>query len=240
MELLSINGASTKKSVEFSTNRFLLKSAIKDGEIIITYKNIKENKHLKRFIGALFQFIFYVLISTALSQGNTWCIASIICAMTIPIFYFAIMCKSSFPKFHAAEHRVHNTYINGKELTINNVKNASNLSLHCGANYVFFCVAIIITLLLVDYFLIHINIFIVYFLFVGLIEVYFMNNKYIQYLIYPIKRFGLITQKILTTRDPEDIQIQVALRAMLKLLELEAMALENEGSHESLEGDFFA
>jgi uncharacterized protein YqhQ len=129
-------------------------------------------------------------------------------------------------QYHGAEHKVINCFESGKDLTVTNVQKASRLHYRCGSSFILFTVfvgffiymffptnplwlRIIIRLLLIPVVL-------------GIsFEVLQLTNKVRE---VPILRFlgypGLWLQ-LLTTKEPSDDQVEVALASFNELLKME-------------------
>jgi uncharacterized protein YqhQ len=132
-----------------------------------------------------------------------------------------------FFQYHGAEHKVINTYEAGEELTVDNVKHHSRYHMRCGTNF--------ITIVLI------LNIFI-FTLVTGGARLAFFPRVGAHLLLMPIvagisyevlkflgkenapkwaktlARPGLATQAI-TTREPDDSQIETAIAALMEVLE---------------------
>ncbi|WP_409301623.1 DUF1385 domain-containing protein [Peribacillus sp. SCS-155] len=129
-------------------------------------------------------------------------------------------------QYHGAEHKVINCFESGKELTVANVQSSSRLHYRCGSSFILFTVfvgffvyvffptdplwlRVVIRLLLIPVVL-------------GIsFEVLQLTNKLrdvpvLRYLGYP----GLWLQ-LLTTKEPTDDQVQVALASFNELLRME-------------------
>ncbi|OGW37992.1 MAG: hypothetical protein A2Y97_10070 [Nitrospirae bacterium RBG_13_39_12] len=130
-------------------------------------------------------------------------------------------------EYHGAEHKVIHAYENGKELTINNIKIHSPLHPRCGTS---FLLIVMVTSILIFSFIPNEWSFIYKFLsriiliplIAGLsfeflkLSAKMKTNKIMHMLIKP----GLLLQK-LTTREPDDAQIEVAVRALEEVLAME-------------------
>jgi uncharacterized protein YqhQ len=130
-------------------------------------------------------------------------------------------------EYHGAEHKVIHAYENGKELTINNIKVYSPLHPRCGTS---FLLIVMVMSILIFSFIPQEWSFIYKFLsriiliplIAGLsfeflkLTAKMKNNRIINILIQP----GLLLQR-LTTREPDDAQIEVAVRAVEEVLSIE-------------------
>ncbi|MEW6570241.1 MAG: DUF1385 domain-containing protein [Nitrospirota bacterium] len=130
-------------------------------------------------------------------------------------------------EYHGAEHKVIHAYESGSELTLNNIRTNSPLHPRCGTS---FLLIVMITSILIFSFIPQDWTFTYKFLsrliliplIAGLsyellrLSARMKNNMIIHLLILP----GLLLQK-LTTREPDDSQIEVALRALEEVLAIE-------------------
>lgn len=129
-------------------------------------------------------------------------------------------------QYHGAEHKVINTYESGESLTVENVKQHSRLHYRCGSSFILFTAIISIVLyffvptnplwlrLLYRVLLIPVDLGVAY-------EVLQLTNKvrdipFLRWLGYP----GLWLQ-LLTTKQPDGDQIEVAIRAFQKMRDRE-------------------
>ena len=126
-------------------------------------------------------------------------------------------------KYHGAEHKVINSYEGGKMPTMENVKQNSTLHLRCGTN--FLLVVMIVSIFVFAFlgrpplYLRIISRILVIPLVAGIsFEIIRFSgrhhkNRFLRIIMYP----GLLLQK-LTTREPSDDQIEVALAAFNKVM----------------------
>ena len=130
-------------------------------------------------------------------------------------------------EYHGAEHKVIHAYENGKELILNNIKEYSPLHPRCGTS--FLLIVMVISILIFSFipqgwafiykFLSRL---ILIPLIAGLsyeflkVSARMKDNLIMHLLIQP----GLLLQR-LTTREPDDTQIEVALRALEEVLRIE-------------------
>lgn len=148
------------------------------------------------------------------------------------VYLFAIsqtpLIKRLF-QYHGAEHKVINTYEAGVELTVENVQKFSTLHYRCGSSFIIFTVlvgVIIYSFFQYDSLLERIYQRIILLpLVIGVsYEVLQFTNKFrdlplLRLLGYP----GLLLQK-LTTKEPEDKQVEVAIASFKKMMELDQEA----------------
>ncbi|WP_153123546.1 DUF1385 domain-containing protein [Peribacillus tepidiphilus] len=140
-------------------------------------------------------------------------------------------------QYHGAEHKVINAFENGYELTVQNVQAASRLHYRCGSSFILFTVIVGIFV----YMLVPteplwarvLNRLALIPVVLGIsFEVLQLTNKLrdfpvLKYLGYP----GLWLQ-LLTTKEPSDDQVEVAIASFNKLLEIEKVAEEDVEAEE--------
>ncbi len=129
-------------------------------------------------------------------------------------------------QYHGAEHKVINCFESGKELTISNVQASSRLHYRCGSSFILFTVIVgmfVYLLVPVDPLWVRIvNRILLIPVVLGIaFEVLQLTNKVrnvpvLRFLGYP----GLWLQ-LLTTKEPSDDQVEVALASFNELLRLE-------------------
>ncbi len=129
-------------------------------------------------------------------------------------------------QYHGAEHKVINCFESGKELTITNVQASSRLHYRCGSSFILFTVIVgmfVYLLVPVDPLWVRIvNRILLIPVVLGIaFEVLQLTNKVrnvpvLRFLGYP----GLWLQ-LLTTKEPSDDQVEVALASFNELLRLE-------------------
>ncbi len=134
--------------------------------------------------------------------------------------------------YHGAEHKVIHAYEEGRELTIGNVKQYSTLHPRCGTSFlmIVMVVSILIFSFIPQYWLFLYKflsrIILIPFIAGSSFELLKLSSKLkdnpvMSLMIQP----GLLLQR-LTTREPDDAQIEVAIRALTEVLKLEE---ENAG-----------
>lgn len=148
------------------------------------------------------------------------------------IYLFAIsqtpLIKRLF-QYHGAEHKVINTYEAGVELTVENVQKFSTLHYRCGSSFIIFTV--LVGVIIYSFFQydslwerIYQRIILLPLVIGASYEVLQFTNKLrdlplLRLLGYP----GLLLQK-LTTKEPEDKQVEVAIASFKKMMELDQKA----------------
>ncbi|MUV07328.1 DUF1385 domain-containing protein [Planococcaceae bacterium Storch 2/2-2] len=134
-------------------------------------------------------------------------------------------------QYHGAEHKVINAYEAGDELTVDNVKKASRLHYRCGSSFILFTVIVGMFI----YFLVPtdplwlrvVNRILLIPVVLGVsFEVLQFTNKLrdipvLKYVGYP----GLWLQ-LLTTKEPDERQIEVAIHSFNKLREYEQVGVQ--------------
>ncbi len=133
-------------------------------------------------------------------------------------------------EYHGAEHKVVNTYERERKLDLDNIKSSSTLHLRCGTNFLFLVMAVsIIFFMMIPSSLPTITKIILRIILIPLIasasfEIIrlfnkFPNNIFLKILVSP----GLLLQYI-TTKQPDEMQIEVALHSLNRVL----MLIENK------------
>jgi uncharacterized protein YqhQ len=127
-------------------------------------------------------------------------------------------------QYHGAEHKVINAYESGADLTVENVQKFSTLHYRCGSSFIIFTVIVgVVVYSLFEYNSLWERVvqrIVLLPVVIGLsYEVLQWTNKWrdtpvLRYLGYP----GLWLQKI-TTREPDDSQVEVAIAAFQKMRE---------------------
>lgn len=126
-------------------------------------------------------------------------------------------------QYHGAEHKSIHCLENGEELTVENVKKQSRLHKRCGTNFLFIVVIIsvlVLTIFNVDTFFLRLAIRLLLLPFIAglsyeVIKLLGKNdNVFADIVSFP----GLCLQKI-TTQEPDDEQIEVAIAALKGALE---------------------
>ncbi|MBM4136820.1 MAG: DUF1385 domain-containing protein [Nitrospira sp.] len=130
-------------------------------------------------------------------------------------------------EYHGAEHKVIHAYENGMELTVQNVKHYSPLHPRCGTSFLLIVMVIsIFTFSFIPQEWVFTYKFLSRIILIPVIaglsfEVLKLsskmkNNPFISIMIQP----GLLLQR-LTTREPDDLQVEVAIRAIEEVLRIE-------------------
>ena len=148
-------------------------------------------------------------------------------------------------KYHGAEHKTINAYEHGMELTPESVKNASRIHDRCGTSFLFIVLLINILILsvacwgVVDIAFgaklgIELNRIARFFVQLGIeiillpliagvsYEILKFLAKFDNWFVKIFKLPGMLLQKTLTTREPDEDMIEVAIAAFKKVLEMDA------------------
>lgn len=145
--------------------------------------------------------------------------------------------------YHGAEHKTINAYEHGLELTVENVRNSSRIHDRCGTSFLFIVLFINIVIISVAgwavftyvpvinevengvlKFLINIAIELILLPLIAGVSYEILkflakfDNKFVNFFKAP----GMLVQKLLTTREPDEDMIEVAIAAFNKVLEMDA------------------
>jgi len=130
-------------------------------------------------------------------------------------------------EYHGAEHKVIHAYEEGKELTVENVKNYSPLHPRCGTS--FLMIVMVFSILVFSF--IPQNLPFVYKFLSRIVLIPLIAGSSFEFLKFSAKwknnaimnvmiKPGLMLQR-LTTREPDEAQIEVAIRSLVEVLKLE-------------------
>jgi release factor-specific protein-(glutamine-N5) methyltransferase len=134
--------------------------------------------------------------------------------------------------YHGAEHKTINCYESGKELTVENVQKFSTLHNRCGTTFLFYVIFVSIIVfivlqaisgvLIIDNYLLQVGVRVLIIpLVAGLAyEMLKFLARHDSLLFYPFKLPGLALQKI-TTKQPDDGMVEVAIMAFNAVLSME-------------------
>ena len=117
-------------------------------------------------------------------------------------------------RYHGAEHKVYNAFLNGKPLIIDNVRAESCINDDCGTNVitnliVFLIIGDLISLPLVVNILLSCSL--------GY-EAAKTSNHILHKIVYPFTLIGRLVQAAVMTREPSDKEIEVAISAFLNCI----------------------
>ena len=143
-------------------------------------------------------------------------------------------------KYHGAEHKTINAYEHGMELTTENVKKASRIHDRCGTSFLF--IVVLINILILSLVLWGVGIteatipnrllrilaqlgieLVILPVLAGIsYELLKLLARFDNWFVTIFKSPGMLLQKTLTTREPDDEMIEVAIVAFKKVLEMDA------------------
>lgn len=203
------------KERKFNTNKYLEKlfkiPFIRGITIIL-------NVFIMNYKLTLAMLLFGIIIIQILLQINTTLNIGIDLknSFITSIIFLAFIKYSSFGKYHGAEHKAFNAYINN-DLSIEKIKQQSRICTECGTNFLVFIFVIRYVLLLFpinDIIALLISISFAY-------ELFILENKNLIKLFFPLYYLGGLVQKYIVTTEPNDKQIELAQKTIFKLIEEE-------------------
>lgn len=201
------------KDRDISTNKFmekLFKIPFIRGIAIIL------NVFIMNYKLAIGLMLFGIVATQLLIQTNTTFNTNIdIKNSFIPLILFLAFIKfSSFGKYHGAEHKAFNAYLENN-LSIENIKQKSRVSISCGTNFLLFVLIIRYTLHL---FPIN-NIVIILMSISFAYELFILENNKLLKIFFPLYYLGGLVQKYIVTFEPNEKQLELAQKTISKLLE---------------------
>jgi release factor-specific protein-(glutamine-N5) methyltransferase len=135
--------------------------------------------------------------------------------------------------YHGAEHKTINCYESGQELTVSNIQKHTTLHNRCGTTFLFYVIFLSIIVFIVLQSLLSFSIIDNYLVQVGIrilaiplvagiaYELFKFLAKHDWKIFMPLKLPGLLLQKI-TTKEPDDQMVEVALTAFNAALEMDS------------------
>ncbi|MDD4003243.1 MAG: peptide chain release factor N(5)-glutamine methyltransferase [Clostridia bacterium] len=135
--------------------------------------------------------------------------------------------------YHGAEHKTINCYESGQQLTVSNIQKHTTLHNRCGTTFLFYVIFISIIVFILLQSLISFSIIDNYLAQVGIrilaiplvagiaYELFKFLAKHDWKIFMPLKLPGLLLQKI-TTKEPDDQMVEVALTAFTAALEMDS------------------
>jgi len=173
-------------------------------------------------------FISSVAIAPFIGEGNTWALGIFegLLRFAIFLFYLMLVARSKDVKrifgYHGAEHKTINCFEHGEELNVENVKRHTRLHKRCGTSFLL----IVMVISMIVFFFVRVQdpwlrilsrVLLIPFI-AGLSYEFIKlagrsDSVVMKVLSYP----GLMLQKI-TTIEPDDGQIEVAIEAMRNVL----------------------
>ncbi|QQY79196.1 uncharacterized protein YqhQ [Keratinibaculum paraultunense] len=211
-------------SAEFFDESFEEEEKKKDAEIVFTL-----------LIALILTIVLFVLLPSLITNIFSKTVKSSFAMnlleglVRIGIFLIYVISVSKMEdvgrvfEYHGAEHKTIHCYENGEELTVENVKKYPTLHPRCGTSFLF--MVMIVSIFVFSFFgwpnpLKRILIRILMLPVVAGISYEInrligkSNSKLAYYISYP----GLILQKIATTKEPDEVQIEVAIEALKAVL----------------------
>lgn len=176
-------------------------------------------------------------------DGSVWSFVILgACKLVIFVFYLAIILLLKDIRrlymYHGAEHKTINAYERGVELVPEKVQTVSRIHDRCGTSFLFIVILInIFVISVVNWalgvhhiessilsFLAKIGIEIVLLPLIAGIgyEILKLLSKFHGKISFVFKSLGMLMQKTLTTREPDESQLEVAIAAFNKVLEMDA------------------
>lgn len=239
-----IGGMAFVKQVSFLSNRFRVTANLTPNGIQVHHRQMSGSEKmgrlydipvirgLARILSLLLgsRVIWFVLIGLAALDvsvtfaflhfrpfGISWPIYGLITPVDLMLLPFMVVfIKVYVGKFHGAEHKVFNAWTEGKEITLANVKKATRVSERCGTNLVVFIVllGVLLSLVFPSYITTLLSIAIGY-------ELFKSKWKYTAAISKLLCKIGGVLQYFLFTAEPGDKELEVAITAFNKLIELE-------------------
>lgn len=189
---------------------------------------------------AVFLFILLPLWITSwlrdyIPAVHNWVVFNLVDGIIRVVFFIAYIVSISFMKdirrvfeYHGAEHKVVHTWEAGEELTPENARLKSTLHPRCGTSFMLFVMVVSIIVFSLFKFDSFWAIFLSRLLLVPLISglsyelIRFSASRYRSGFFRMMVSPGLALQRI-TTKEPSDDQLEVAIRALKEALELDGI-----------------
>lgn len=134
-------------------------------------------------------------------------------ALTLNLIRKLRALKSVF-YYHGAEHKVFNTYSEGKELTVEEVKKASRVSTRCGTNLAVMFIPMIVLLWVLGF-----DILVATILGYALaLELFYVNEGEKKFLLGYFYKVGGFLQKRFFTKEPSDEHILLGIRVAERII----------------------
>jgi len=231
----SANGS---KHLNFSAERF----EVEPGEEIEPKKDSKLTMIFGIAIIGVLSFLFgkflFTLIPVFLAELTRPVISSDIGQILIEslfklillLIYIYFISKTPLIKrvfqYHGAEHKVINAYENGLELTIENVQKQSRLHYRCGSSFILFTVLVGVFVYMFvptdPLWMRVLNRLALIPVVIGIsFEVLQLTNKVRDVPILKVLGYPGLWLQLLTTKEPKDDQVDVAIHSFQELLKLE-------------------
>ena len=235
----SANGT---KHLNFSTERFDIDPSEDEQIAADTSKDSKLTMFLGLAVIGVLSFLFgkvlFTLIPVFLAELTRPIFSSHLAQILIEGFFKLILLlayiyfvsltpliKRVF-QYHGAEHKVINAYENNLELTVENVQSQSRLHYRCGSSFMLFTVIVgvfVYTLVPTDPFYVRVlNRLALIPVVLGIsFEVLQLTNKVRDIPVLKVLGYPGLWLQLLTTKEPKDDQVEVALASFNELLRLE-------------------
>jgi uncharacterized protein YqhQ len=245
----SANGS---KHLNFSTERYDLNPEDDD-----TLKE-KETSKLSMYLGVaaigvisfLFGKFIFTLVPVFLAELTRPIFKSDIAQVLIEglfkllllLFYIYFVSLTPLIKrvfqYHGAEHKVINTFEDGKELTVENVREHSRLHYRCGSSFILFTVVVGVFVYMIvptsPLWLRVVDRLALIPVVLGIaFEVLQLTNKLRNVPVMNLLGFPGLWLQLLTTKEPNNDQIEVAISSFNELLKMERET-ENENNIEEI------
>ncbi|MDP4085625.1 MAG: DUF1385 domain-containing protein [Bacillota bacterium] len=140
-------------------------------------------------------------------------------------------------QYHGAEHKVINTFESGKELTIENVQEQSRLHYRCGSSFILFTVIVgvfVYMLVPIDPLWLRVvdRLALIPVVLGIAFEVLQLTNKIRNIPVFKYLGLPGLWLQLLTTKEPNDDQVEVAILSFTELLKMERSTEEDNESEE--------
>lgn len=215
------------KTLSYSANE-----SIDESEEKLSFKELFTTI-LLAFVFAALLFILLPLFLTSIFTDNHGLFFNFldgVIRLFIFLIYLLIISNLDDVKrlfqYHGAEHKTIYCYEHNKKLTLNNVKRFSTLHPRCGTSFVLIVLILsilIFSLILSKIFYVKLILRLILLPLIAgisyeLLKLFakYEHKSYVKPFLYP----GMLLQK-LTTREPDDDQIKVAIKAVQKVIDLE-------------------
>lgn len=247
-----IGGSALKNGVEIR-GKVLTTRAIRqpDGEIILERKihgldeelDRTEERELIRYKEFKRSMISLLIIMAAIPVGVAAIISSLMVTsstllfkliegtirvsfIVLTLYRYNYVLGHDVRKYHAAEHKVVNCYMQGGTPTIDEVKKYDAADSDCGISTWLAMVAIPTIFSLFIWTNSTVVLIVVEVIITMIILNYVDSIVRIGWVNYVFERFGIIVQKVFTLSEPDDKHLEVAIMALKDVVEVEEIASE--------------
>lgn len=173
----------------------------------------------KKHSGSILSIIFYIILPLIIGSNPksfTICFST----MLLLSIVFKNILSPFTRKYHAAEHMAINCYLEEKDITMENVKNSSRLSTRCGTNFevikdIFLITSSILLCVFIQNYLLYLLLHCVALLIsTGIAyELIGIDSK-----LFPLNWPGLLFQYFISTGKPTEVELEVAIKAIEKII----------------------